>query len=286
MGVGRPTPLTSWWHMLGISRTYQGGNWQTNLSATPSQSTPGTTITANASIHTKGNYTQIIASTTYDWFGFWLETINTGSSGAATDVLLDIAIGASSSEQIIFPDWMAGWGPGAVAGAKTVFVPIFIPRGTRIAARCQALITADTVNVLVAGCAGSSGLPVPLFSNCDVYGIDASTSSGTSHTAGNSGAESTDANIGGTTSRIYGAVLLGVASQSSTTTAISYHWELTIGGTTRAEWYTGNTTGELVFGPFPPCPIPVSVPNSTQLQIRGEASGTAQAQDVAFYCFY
>lgn len=272
--------------MLGIPRIYQGGNWQTNLSATPSTSSPGTTVTASSTIHTKGNYTQLISSTTYDWYGFWLQTINTYVASSATDLLLDIAIGAASSEQIILPNWMAGWGPTASGGARTIFVPIFIPRGTRIAARCQALITSDTVNVLVAGCVGNSGLPIPLFSNCDAYGIDTATSSGTSHTAGNTGVESTDANVGSTTSRPYGAVLLGVASQSSTTTAIAYHWELTIGGTTHAEWYAANTTSELVYGPFPPCPIPVSIPASIQLQVQGEASGTAQDQDVAFYCFY
>ena len=51
-----------------------------------------------------------------------------------------------------------------------------------------------------------------------------------------------------TVSRPYGAVALGVASQSTTTTAIAYHWELTIGGTTRAEWYTNNTTTTPVAG--------------------------------------
>lgn len=272
--------------MLGIARTYAGGKWQSNLSATPSTSAPGTVVTASGSIHTKGSYAQLIASTTYDWHGFWLYTINTGSSAAATDLLLDIAIGAASSEQIILPNWMAGWSPGAAAGAKALFMPIFIPRGMRIAARCQALIASDTVNVLVFGNAGLSGLPCPLFTNCDVYGIDAATSSGVSHTPGNSGAESAGANVGSTTSRQYGAVMIGVASQSSTTTAIAYHWELTIGGTTMAEWLTQNTTAELVYGPFPPCPISVSVPAATQLQVQAEASGTAQAQDVAFYCFY
>lgn len=272
--------------MLGIARTYQGGNWQSNLSATPSTSAPGTNITASATIHTKGSYTQLIASTTYDWHGFWIYAINTATSAAATDLLLDVAVGAAASEQVILPNWMVGWSPAVTLGPRRMFVPIFIPRGRRIAARSQALIASDVVNVLVFGVIGNSGLPGPLFSNCDAYGIDAATSSGTSHTAGNSGAESADANVGSTTSRSYGAVRLGVASQSTTTTAIAYHWELTIGGITRAEWYTCNTTGEVVAGPFPESPITVSIPSGTQLQIQAEASGTAQAQDVAFYLFY
>lgn len=272
--------------MLGIARTYQGGNWQSNLSASPSTSVPGTNVTASSTIHTKGSYTELISSTTYDWHGFWLHAGNTSTSGAATDVLLDIAIGAASSEQVIFPDYTVGWASNSLGSYRHAWIPIFIPRGTRIAARCQALITSDVVNVLLFGCPGNSGLPGPLFSNCDAYGINTATSRGTSHTAGNSGAESTDANVGSTTSRIYGAVMLGVSSQSTTTTAIAYHWELTIGGTTHAEWYTNNSTSEIVAGPYPLSPIGVSIPSGTQLQIQGEASGTAQAQDVAFYCFY
>lgn len=272
--------------MLGIERTHQGGDWQNNLTATPSTGSTGTLVTASSTIHTKGTYAQLISSTTYDWHGFWLDASSTASSGAATDVLLDIAIGAASSEQIILPDLMVGWAQAVQSGGRGWFIPLFIPRGTRISARAQALISSDTVRILISGCTGGSGLPVPLFTNCDAYGIDAATSSGTSHTAGNTGVESTDANVGGTTSRNYGAVLIGVASQSSTTTSIAYHWELTIGGITRAEWYTANNTSEVVWGPWPPCPLSVSIPSGTQLQVQAEASGTAQAQDVAFYCFY
>lgn len=272
--------------MLGISRTYQGGNWQTNLSATPSTSAPGTTVTASSTIHTKGSYTQLISSTTYDWHGFWLNVSGAASNGFATDILLDIAVGAASSEQIILPDFMVGWCQTVQSGGRGWFIPLAIPKGTRISARTQASISSDIVQVFISGNSGTSGLPRPVFSGCDAYGIDAATSSGTSHTAGGTGVESTDENVGSTTSRPYGAVLIGVASQSSTTTSIAYHWELTIGGVTQAEWYAANTTAEVVWGPWPPTPVLVSVPSGTQLQVRAEASGTAQAQDVAFYCFY
>jgi hypothetical protein len=272
--------------MLGIARTYAGGQFDHNLPATPSTSAPGTTVTANASTHTKGSYSPLIASTAYDWHGFWLYTINTATSNTVTDMLLDIAIGAAASEQIILPNLMCGWRGPVSEGFAGYYIPLFIPRGTRVSAACQAAISADTVVVSIFGVSGNSGLPGPLFTNCDAYGIDSATSSGTSHTAGNSGAESTDANVGGTTSRPYGAVLLGVAGGGTVTSSVGYHWELTIGGTTHAEWYTYNTSAEVIHGPMPHCPIGVSIPTGTQLQIQAEASGTATAHDVAFYCFY
>ena len=272
--------------MLGIARTYAGGAWQTNLTATPSTTADGSVVTASGTIHTKGSYTQLIAATTYDWHGFYLFTGGVATSAAATDMLLDIAIGAAASEQVILPNLLVGYSATTAAGGMCWYFPLFIPRGIRIAARCQALIASDTTRVTIWGVAGNSGLPSPLFTNCDAYGITLATSRGTSHTPGNTGAESTDANIGATTTRPYGAVMLGVGQQATSITAIAYHWELTIGGTTRAEWRTVNTTAEIIYGPYPGMPIGVSIPTGTQLQVQAEASGTAQAHNVAFYCFY
>lgn len=271
---------------LGIARTYAGGLNQHNLPATPSTTADGTLVTASGTIHTKGAYAQLIASTTYDWHGFWLITGGVAIAASATDMLLDIAIGAAASEQVILPDLLVGYTAATSVGPRQWFIPIFIPRGSRIAARIQALIASDTTQVTVHGVSGNSGLPSPLFRGADAYGIVSATSRGTSHTPGNSGAESTDANIGVTTTKNYGAVMIGVGQQTTAITAIAYHWELTIGGITRAEWRTVNSTAEVIYGPYPGCPTTVSVPIGTQLQVQAEASGTAQAHNVAFYCFY
>jgi hypothetical protein len=270
--------------MLGIAKTYQGGGWQHNLAATPVVEL-GTQMTADATIHTKGAWVEVIASTNYDVFGFWALFNTTGSSAAATDVLMDIAIGPSQ-ENIIVPDFMAGWMAGGSNGfSSPVFFPIYIPRGTKISARIQALITADTASLALMLCSGNSGLPIPLFAGCDAYGVASASSSGVAHTPGNSGAESTAANIGSVTSKNYGAVLLRTAGNDNNMVAAAYHWELMIGGVTAAEWYTSNLAVEMIYT-FPPCPIPVSIPAGTQLQIRAECSTTAESNDVALYCFY
>jgi hypothetical protein len=271
--------------MLAISRVYGGGDWQNNLPATPAAAGYGASITTGATPNVKTAYTELFAATTYDVYGFWLYYSGSSASGSIANFLLDIAIGAASSEQVILPDYQVGWTNTVAGGGNGAFIPIFIPRGTRIAARLQSSLANDVCRFLLFLNRGASGYLGQLFTNCDTYGANLANSGGTAHTAGNSGAESTPATIG-TTTRPYGAVSLSVNGANATTTGVAYHWELMIGGTNHGEWYTVNTTAEIVYGPLPQTPMYISIPSGTALQIRGECSGTAQSQEIAFHCFY
>jgi hypothetical protein len=226
-------------------------------------------------------------TTTYDVYGFWIATNGTNAATTQTDMMLDIAIGPNQ-ENIIVPEFLCGWRQAVNAANSPIFFPIFIPKGTLVSGRIQALITVDTADVLMFANGGASAIPGPLFSGCDAYGTSILASQGTSHTPGNSGAESTAADIGSTTSKHYGAVMLGIGgtlADTNTTTA-QYHWELQIGSGTICEWWAGTNGNEYTLGPLPPVPFQVSIPSGTQLQVRAECSTTAEAQDVAFYCFY
>lgn len=98
-------------------------------------STAMTTLTANGSAHTKGNWSEIISATAFDINGFWVSA-GVGSTVRAR-FLFDIGIGAGGAETVLVPNilWSMlavsgfGWGP--------VYMPIHIPGGTRIAGRCQ-----------------------------------------------------------------------------------------------------------------------------------------------------
>lgn len=271
--------------MLAISRVYSGGAWENNLPATPATNL-GLSITTGGTPNTKTAYSEVFASVAYDVHGFWFYYANTSSSGAIANFLVDIAIGPGGSEQVIVPDFQVGWAAASNAGMNGVFFPIFIPKGTRMAISVQSSIASDVARFAFFLNSGASGYVGQLFSGCDTYGANTANSGGTAHTAGNSGAESTDANIGSATTRHYGAVTISVNGTNTGTTAVSYHWELTIGGTTVAEWLTANTTAEIVYGPYPQTPIYCSIPSGTQLQVQGECSGTAQSQEIAFHCFY
>lgn len=262
--------------------------WQSNLPATPSTTQWGTTVTAHATPHTKGSYAQLVASTTYESFGFWLAVAGSATSAARTDQLLDVAIGAAASEVVILSNLLVGWRNLPTVAPYWVWIPLYIPKGTRVSARIQALITVDVLDVQIQLNEGANGMPGQIFSGCDAYGIDTATSQGTSHTPGNTGAESTAASIGSVTSKQYRAVMLGVGGVFSgvVMATAAYHWELQIGGVTRCEWTAYASSSEFMCGPFPPSPFYTPIPSGAQLQIRGECSGTADAQDVAYYCFY
>ncbi len=261
--------------------------WESSLDATPSSTSPGATVTADATIHTKGAYAQLIASTTYDSYGFYL--LLAGSTAAATDtsMLFDLALGAAASEVVILPNLMCGSRATPLAGAPLWFIPLFIPKGSRVSGRLQSLISADTIDATVFLNGGSSRLPTPIFTGCDAYGIDTADSGGTAHTPGNAGAESTDANVGDVLSRNYGGVMLDVGLTGTILSSQANHYELTDGTNTLCEWYASISNTETIFGPFPNSPHHVNLASGTQLQIQAESSlNPAEAHDVAFYCFY
>jgi len=106
-------------------------------------SSVGTTLTASAAGNTKGSYAQLIASTARDYSG--LIVLAYGQS--ATEYLMDIAIGASGSEQVIMPNVMLG-----IASMAGFYIPLAVPSGTRVAARCQcAAAAADTIVMSAVG---------------------------------------------------------------------------------------------------------------------------------------
>lgn len=271
--------------MLALPRPF-AGQVTSNLPATPSTSTFGTRATAGGSANTKGSWSQVTASLPHDAYGFWLTMAGTATSATSTDGLLDIGIGAGGSEVVLVPDLLAGWLGTPTQGPRTLFIPIFITKGTRVAVRNQGVLAGDTVDCMFHFKSGDPANRGQLFSGCDAYGIVSASSAGLAHTPGNTGAESTWASIGSTTSKSYGAIMPLIQSSNTTTTAIAYHWELGIGSVTLAEWYYMGNTGEYLNGPFPSEPAAVNIASGAQLQVRAEASGTAIAFDVAAYCFY
>lgn len=123
-------PLVSYGRLLGYSGT----------SVPP-------IVDCGATAHTKGAYTQIIASTTNDAKGFSLLVANNPSNSTALDCLLDLAVGAAGSEQIVLSN--AYHRCAAYREIASSIGPIWtpIPAGSRIAARGQCNQTAAAERV-------------------------------------------------------------------------------------------------------------------------------------------
>lgn len=129
-------------------------------------------LTGNASANTKGSYVEVASSTAFPAAG--IRVILTGVVGV--DNLVDIAIGAAASEQIIISNIPVTNGNGS----RTISYdfPIFIPAGTRLSARVQGTTGGQdcyiSIEICAVGALGASALQ-----ECTTYGAATADSGGT-----------------------------------------------------------------------------------------------------------
>lgn len=259
---------------------------QTVLPATPSNAIPSLRITASGSINTKGSWTQIVASTNYDVEFIYHVSSNMTANGVTTGGLLDIGTGAAASETVIVENIFVG-GCGLVGvSPQPLVIPIRIPAGTRVAARLQSN-TASRNNESFWAFMGGSNVPTyPLYTGVETIAANTATSGGTAHTAGNTGTESSWTNIGSAITQNWRAVQLHVGTPSGTVSnSLAYHFEIGYSSTKLHEYLVG-TGGNENSTIFPYIPLPCNIPAGTQMQIRGECSGTAQALEFTLMGYY
>ena len=259
-----------------------------NLSATPNTTNPGVNVTSSATIHTKGAWSTLIAATGYD--SEWLHVMigSTGSGTTLTDTLVDIGIGAASAEQVLIPDILAGYvGQAVSAQGRGLVLPIRIPKGSRLSARAQSIQASKVIPVLIWITGGARSAALRLLVGCDAIGITSSGNSrGTSVLSGNSGTEGSWTSIGAPTTRDYWALSLLVQGTNTIHSQLGYHLEVGINSTTIMEYFVVSTINETIGGPMPMFPILQPIVAGTQLQVRGECSGTAEALSCALYALY
>src|SRR5512146_354971 len=245
-----------------------------NILATLSTSGAGTVVTASGTINTKGSYVDLINPTSFDTY---FVAINTGSvavSATDTSILLDIAVGGAGSEQIILPDLLCGW---AWEPGRQLYLPLFIPRGSVIRARCASVIASKTVNVGIWLFGGAGQLPWPVFHQADAYGITVTGSKGTSLTpSATANTFGTWTSIGSTTSREYKGFCVCNGGQPGDTTMLSNAEEIEIGwsSTKIAAYFARGNSSEGTYL-FPNFPTFQSIPATTQLQGRTRNSAAS-----------
>lgn len=103
----------------------------------------GTVLDAGATINTKGSYAELSSSISDDISGFYICIgANENSALVLATCLIDLAIGASGSEEIILSDIRVGEDNNSDNFSPTIspFWRFNIPSGTRISARKQSTI--------------------------------------------------------------------------------------------------------------------------------------------------
>lgn len=103
----------------------------------------GTALTPSATINTMGSYSQLVASTAANYVGLFGQVDFQNNDTNGTNYLYTIAIGSVGNEVDIIPYRSFAFQNAYLQGSIP-FLPISIPAGTRISARCQ--VTATPAN--------------------------------------------------------------------------------------------------------------------------------------------
>lgn len=105
----------------------------------------GTSIDPGTSLNTKGAYTTIQATTAETYRGLLVAIGNQNQQArTVTQWLLDVAIGAAASEKVIIPDLVLTSAVNRGMMPCVVQVPVEVPAGVRLSARCSSNNTTAT----------------------------------------------------------------------------------------------------------------------------------------------
>lgn len=247
----------------------------------------GTVVAPSATAHTKGAYAQLIAATARAYDGFFLHA-NWESNGGTVypELLFDLAIGPAASEQVILPNIPVSESLFYFQ-SQSLFLPLYLPRGVRVAARAQQLGTTGhtELGVWLSGIASHPRNP-PGYQRATHEGVSTATTRLTSITP-SYGAESAWVQVtAASTHRCVQLYLLLQAGVGATAGKGASRLHLDIGiGAAAAEQVLveniavfGSGTGVLTqqwYGPFP-----VDIPAGTRLAVR------AQERTSGFGAFY
>ena len=108
------------------------------------------TVTSGGAAHTKGAWTQLIASTPYDAYGIWVSIDGVHVANTNTAYLVDIGVGPAGSELVILPNLDAWGADNTGLGLRLYWFPVYIPAGSRIVARSQSSTASKTCRVMIA----------------------------------------------------------------------------------------------------------------------------------------
>lgn len=265
----------------------------------------GTTVTSSATAHTKGSWTQLDASTSFDAS---LLILDIAVQFQDTLYLFDVGIGASGSEQVLFPNLLVSQ---STAVTTEVFLPVAIPAGSRIAVRSQDNFGSSTSYVtgqLIAGGFANN----PPYQTVTAYGVSTAASTGTTVDSG--GTANTKGSwtqiVASTTTTMKAMIVSAIRNTPGTAMAADYSQLVDIGvGSAGSEQtlisnmrylastQTGGVTTPYTAGSgtlsglgtlFPRViqPIPCDIPSGSRLAIRQQCTTTNATDRKSAYAIY
>ena len=235
-------------------------------------------------------WTQISSSTSRDYDGLMLTKVSFYPSGECKNALVDVAVGASSSEVEIASDFLVRTDDVRAARYPISYmIPTPVPAGTRISARCRQSESANTyiriygykhtgpkserftgvVKTVGANLADSGGTQIePDASTAWTYGLWENLTTNCP----------IDARI----------MQLGIGRAETIANTTTRIWDLQIGiGSTPDQTYMMRLScGYIVNTPIPQSsqPFPVNIPAGSTIKARAQCSSTSRRElDVIAY---
>lgn len=238
----------------------------------------GTSVTTASTSTTKGSAAQVFASTSFDAYMLTIIASDYGSAGLASEGCMDILIG-TAPEAILIPDLLIGYcGSGSasiIQGPKRWDFPLYVPVGSRIAARAAGVRASSLVRVWMFLYGGDGSPPFRVGSKVTTYGV--TVPNGTTISPGASGVEGAWTQITAATSEHHFALVPSFQLAGDTITsnrAIAV--DVGIGSATEelvgeAYWFFTDAN-ERMGGPWNSRPIFCDVPAGTRLVMRASNS--------------
>jgi hypothetical protein len=258
---------------------------------------PKTYGSARASVqsgnNTKSAWTEVIASTPFD--GFVL--VNIIPAGSSATYLVDIGIGGSGSEISLISDILIDfYTPTSFFGvARQIFVPIFVPAGSRLSFRSASYGGSDWTDcALTLVQAGGFVAPTGL-SRSVTYGAVTGDSGGTAIDPGAS-ADTKGSWVQLTSGADFGIKGLAIAlSGGLNANMTSCEWYIDIGLTSSpgdavviADYFAACREESDLVTPFISPVFPVFIPAGEEIHMRASCTindATDRVFDAVIYCF-
>jgi len=248
--------------------------------------TYGTSITPATG--SKSAWVEIYSSLAYDTYGLLINFNTNTASIQSRNTVVDIGIGAASSEIVLIPDLIAGNAnnySGTVGGLWYYF-PVAIPAGTRVAVRAQGTVTTA---FFVSLQAMQKPLQTSMLKKASfVEAVGMTVPQGTAVTAGTTG-EGSWTLLGTTASRCwFWQIGVQVRSTDTAHNAVMYHLDLAEGNGTNFNiliksqpFYTATNEAAALLPITVGCEVPV--PAGRSIYVRAQCSGNVDPLFITAY---
>ena len=239
-------------------------------------SSRGVLVTDGTSADTKGVWTEIIASTGFEYEEIRL-ALRTFSASTTARHFVDIGIGGSGSEQVLVANIAFKWS-GSALGVWTIILPISVAKGSRLSLRTQSDAGTQPIRITGSGCSIAES-QIGGLGKATTYGADTANTNGVAVDPGTTAnTKGSYAQITSSTSEDMKKMIVCVHHLHAASAASGYLMDIAIGGAGSEEIIVPDIalyTDAAIVGITPAfLHLDVDIPAGTRIAVRTQCSTT------------